>query len=73
MFNQLEKCQKVSLEMIVKEKKFAKSDIIWRRGDLPSAVYIVKEGECAYEMSENAGKIMRTGEFIGETLCIFNK
>lgn len=56
--------------MIVKEKKYQKSEFIWRKGEQPSAVYIVKEGECIYEKFDIAGKIVRSGDFIGETLCI---
>lgn len=59
--------------MIVKEKKYVKSDYIWKKGDKPSAVYIVKEGDCIYEKSDIAGKIVRSGEFIGETLAISRK
>lgn len=59
--------------MIVKEKKYLKSDQIWKKGEKPSAVYIVKEGECIYEKLDIAGKIVRSGEFIGESLAIARK
>lgn len=59
--------------MIVKEQKFNKGEYIWKKGDIPRAIYIVKEGECIYEKSDIAGKIVRSGEFIGETFCISKK
>lgn len=61
------------LEMIVKEKKFVKGEYIWRKGEKATAVYIVKEGECIYEKNDIAGKVVRSGDFIGETLCIAKK
>lgn len=36
-------------------------------------MFIVKEGECIYEKEDIAGKIVRSGEFIGETLAIAKK
>ncbi|KAL4426292.1 hypothetical protein ABPG74_006549 [Tetrahymena malaccensis] len=73
LFNQLEKSQKVILEMIVKEKKFLKSEQIWKKGEKPYGIYIVKEGECIYEKQDIPAKIVRQGEFIGETLSIQRK
>ena len=63
--------------MIVKEKKYIKSEFIWKKGERPDSVYIVKEGECVYEKSDFPTnfptKIVRSGEFIGETLAISKK
>lgn len=56
--------------MIVKEKKFTKAEQIWKKGDKPLAVYFVKEGECIYEKADLVGKLIRSGDFIGETSCI---
>lgn len=36
-------------------------------------MYIVKEGECIYESEEGVGRIVRCGEFIGETQLITKK
>ncbi|EGR31487.1 hypothetical protein IMG5_108280 [Ichthyophthirius multifiliis] len=71
--NSLDKNQKVSLEAIIKEKQVQKDECIWKQGQIPNLVVIIKSGKLLFIKQDNLAKICDSGEFIGESLCIIKK
>ena len=77
IFHQLNPEEAQSLEAQVEAKSFEKGELIFRRGDVADALYIIKSGEIDISIdSESETVILATitaGNFFGERALIVNE